>query len=178
LTLDLQIKAATGKTFIGGGTPPTLNGEGYINFGWPGIALGAFVLAALASWSAAAAFGKHARFLGAATRRARASVFGYMIAYASLAQVSGFVGASTVPITAFLVLVFLTRPLRLANAAEGTLADSYEHPAILSPSSPTRGTAIPWSGVTSSGDSSYFTSPWPIGSEQDHTSRHVPEARV
>lgn len=37
---DFVLKQAAGQTFAGGGLPPTLIGEWYINFGWVGIAVG------------------------------------------------------------------------------------------------------------------------------------------
>jgi len=105
LSPDLLIKAASGKTFIGGGTPPTLMGEGYINFGYPGIMLGAFLTMGLARRWAAIAI----QACDETQRRINAAIYGYVITWCAAAQIAGLAGASTIPLAGFLVLVILWR---------------------------------------------------------------------
>lgn len=100
-TLDLTIKRVSGSTFIGGGTPPTLGGEGYVNFGAPGTVLGAAALAAL---------------IAQASRRFRAlrtpvsgAILAFMFVYSFMAQVAGFAGASGIPLLTLLCLLAFDR---------------------------------------------------------------------
>jgi hypothetical protein len=96
-TLDLQIKDAAGSTFIGGGIPPTLVGEGFVNFGFVGVFLAGALLSTLVHyWSRRAL---------AHTNSLDCFVYGFVITYAFLAQVAGFAGASTLPPIFFVVLV-------------------------------------------------------------------------
>lgn len=102
LSLDREIKLASDKNFIGGGTPPTLMGEGYINFRYPGIVLAGFVAAALLNFW----YRRAAKIDASSERdavRSAALIYGFVGSWVCLAQVSGFVGASTFPMAMFLV---------------------------------------------------------------------------
>lgn len=102
LTPDYMVKEASRKSFLGGGTPPTLAGEGYMNAGLPGTILSsAVIMFVLLVW---ATRWDVARRAGPATVRANASMYGYLVTWAVLAQVAGVAGASTVPLAGFLVL--------------------------------------------------------------------------
>lgn len=104
LTPDYLIKQASGKTFLGGGTPPTLAGEGYMNAGFWGTILSAalvmFTLRYWADrWNANRAAGLDL------TARPTAVMYGYLATWSLLAQVAGIAGASTVPLAGFLLLL-------------------------------------------------------------------------
>lgn len=102
LSLDREIKDVTNKSFIGGGTPPTLMGEGYINFGYPGIVIAGFVAAALLNLS----YRRVVKIFQNSDRDAvgfAALVYGFFGTWITLAQVAGFAGASTFPMAMFLV---------------------------------------------------------------------------
>lgn len=93
LTIDLKMKESIDATFSGGGIPPTLAGEAYINFGYPGIpvvaALTSLALASLAIRAPSVVRDNHDSFLVAG--------YGYAVCYFVLAQVAGLAGASTIP---------------------------------------------------------------------------------
>jgi oligosaccharide repeat unit polymerase len=108
LSPDLLIKKVSGKSFIGGGTPPTLAGEGYMNGGLPGVVLAAFGLMLLLRYWASSLLGAR----GSGTReelRVTAVIYGYVVAWGINAQVAGLAGASTVPLAGFLFLIVLRR---------------------------------------------------------------------
>ncbi|WP_081821442.1 oligosaccharide flippase family protein [Rhodococcus sp. UNC23MFCrub1.1] len=119
LSLDRVIKEASGKTFVGGGTPPTFMGEGYANFG----AFGTFFSAALLI-GLVRVFGT--RVIGGLDRagvsstgyRMNLALYGYVLTWSVLAQVAGLAGASTVPLAGFLVL-YVTHKMSDSNLTKG-----------------------------------------------------------
>lgn len=100
-SLDRTIKQLSNKNFVGGGTPPTLMGEGYINAGYLGTLLGsAFVM-----WiSRFFAVRTCRRYSDTATERILRVSYGYVLTWATTCQVAGLTGASTVPLAGFLAL--------------------------------------------------------------------------
>lgn len=101
LTLDLQIKQAAEAAFVGGGIPPTLAGEGYVNFGYLGSFLGGFVVAST--------YVTLARRLARDRSPLDPYIYGYATVYVGLAQVAGLAGASPLPLLMFLVLLVIRR---------------------------------------------------------------------
>jgi len=106
LSLDREIKLLSGKTFIGGGTPPTLMGEGYVNFGYLGTILsGFFVTFLLEYW--------FRELLLTSRHSAPAAVtvafvtYGYMVYWVIGSQVAGLIGASTFPMACAIVFLIL-----------------------------------------------------------------------
>jgi hypothetical protein len=106
LSPDLLIKEVTHKRFIGGGTPPTLSGEGYMNAGYIGVVVSALVLMLLVRYWASA-LPRSLRGLASPSGRVTSMVYGYVLAWALGAQVAGLAGASSVPLAGFLLLVVL-----------------------------------------------------------------------
>lgn len=100
LSLDRIIKAASDKSFVGGGTPPTLMGEGYVNFGY----LGTFLSALAVMWFAR----QLALRANTESLSGGASGFTILLSYVSVwfvvAQVAGIAGASTFPLAGFVVI--------------------------------------------------------------------------
>lgn len=118
LTLDRRIKDAAGADFIGGGIPPTLAGEGYVNFGFPGVFIGSFLVGFI-----------HLR-LARRVLKARSPmdpyIYGYSVVYVCLSQVAGIAGASPLPLIVFLGLLTARHflPLsRLPRKPARTLGD-------------------------------------------------------
>ena len=105
LSLDREIKQTTGKTFVGGGTPPTLAGEGYINFGYVGVVLSGVMLSVMIVWASRFIVGSHTVLAS----RVGAVVYGYAVAWVAGAQVAGFTGASTFPLCGAALLVVMQR---------------------------------------------------------------------
>lgn len=107
LSLDREIKRLTGATFIGGGIPPTLMGEGYANFRYPGIIASSLFLAVLVS-QMAHRWQTSLRAPGPKTRL-HGALYGFVIVWAALAQVAGLAGASTFPVIGLICLYAMTR---------------------------------------------------------------------
>jgi hypothetical protein len=106
LSLDRIIKLASGKTFVGGGTPPTLMGEGYVNFGLLGaMAAGAVIVILLEYW--ARRYAESIESGDESLRGATAAIYGYTLCWVVGSQVAGLTGASTVPLAGAIVLVTL-----------------------------------------------------------------------
>lgn len=106
LSLDRQIKEASGKDFVGGGTPPTMMGEGYVNFGLPGTFLSAFfAVAILVYWGRRLDQSIQAR--NTHNPGLTAAIYGFFVTWVALAQVAGFAGASTFPLAGSIVLFFI-----------------------------------------------------------------------
>lgn len=106
LSPDMMVREASHKKFFGGGIPPTLAGEGYMNFGYLGVILnGAAVTLLLRFWSGRV---KRSDRDGERTQlRINAVVYGYVMCWCVFAQTSGFAGSATVSLAGFLVLVGL-----------------------------------------------------------------------
>lgn len=118
LSLDRVIKATTGKTFIGGGTPPTLMGEGYINFGPAGTVAGAAGIVILTRlWGDRYARAGVAR--GSINDGVLALIYGYVLTWACLSQVAGLAGASTFPLAGALTLWLVWRVSQTEQLPEG-----------------------------------------------------------
>jgi hypothetical protein len=116
LSPDSLIKKVSGKTFVGGGTPPTLAGEGYMNAGLAGVVLSAFVLMLLLRyWAALLLWVRES--MSREEMRVTAVIYGYVVAWGINAQVAGLAGASTVPLAGFLLLVILRRIFAVREAA-------------------------------------------------------------
>ena len=106
LSLDREIKLASGKTFVGGGTPPTLMGEGYVNFSYVGTVFAGFaVILLLEFWFRQAQLAHRAQ--GTASKAVAYAIYGYMACWVILSQVAGLVGASTFPFACALILTVL-----------------------------------------------------------------------
>lgn len=118
LTLDLKIKEAARASFIGGGIPPTLAGEGYANFGVTGSFAGAAVLAAV--------YVLIARQALRGTSPLDQYIYGYMTIYFCLAQVAGIAGASPLPLLLLLTLLASRRWI----SAHGRTASSQVTSAV------------------------------------------------
>jgi hypothetical protein len=106
-TLDQRIREASGRRFLGGGIPPTLAGEGLVNFGLPGIAIWGFS-------SIAFPFYWFRKYMASQSLRRSlvAHAYCYSLTWTGLAQVAGFSGASTIPMLVFLLYIV---SIRFAN---------------------------------------------------------------
>lgn len=103
LSLDRLIRSVSSSSFVGGGIPPTLAGEAYVNFGYIGVfAIGFVCVALLKKFSADVAMGvaapEHQRIFGFAA-------YGYFFCWIVGSPVAGLAGASTVSLAGALVLV-------------------------------------------------------------------------
>ena len=108
LSLDREIKELSGKDFIGGGTPPTLMGEGYANFWYFGTFFSSFFLITGLCYFAARL--SAARTVPQVSARALAAcVYGFFVCWTVMAQVAGLAGASTFPVAAFIFYMFMWR---------------------------------------------------------------------
>ncbi|GIX52050.1 hypothetical protein ACU6VJ_04905 [Sphaerotilus sulfidivorans] len=106
LSLDREIKLQSGRDFVGGGTPPTLMGEGYVNFGYFGTFMSGIAIVLLLSyWYRGIYFAKKENNIGA--ENLSPIIYGYMACWVMMSQVSGFVGASTVPMAGAIVLFLI-----------------------------------------------------------------------
>ena len=110
LSLDRQIRVASGAEYVGGGTPPTLAGEGYVNFGYAGtflaplfLILGLRYIGDQLMWSEKASEGHHDEL----SRRVRSAQYGYLALLGASSQVAGVAGASTFPLTGMVLLILL-----------------------------------------------------------------------
>jgi len=107
LSPDRLIRAASGSSFVGGGTPPTLAGEGYMNFGLIGtFAAGFVVVFLLRFWADRWQQVKNVEKFGQSSRL-HAALYGYFLCWVVGSPVAGLAGASTVPLAGAIVLVFL-----------------------------------------------------------------------
>lgn len=106
LSLDRRIKELSSATFVGGGTPPTLAGEAYVNFG----PLGLLLVPALFLGLARTAFSslQRTQAASAAAQRIAAVRYSYLLLLICGAQVAGVAGASTFPLTGLAVLYLLS----------------------------------------------------------------------
>ncbi len=108
---DMMVREASNKEFIGGGIPPTLMGEGYMNWGWPGVFLNAMALMLLARYWGSVVVSVY-RSGDRYQLRVVALIYGYVIAWAVFAQTSGFAGSATITLATFLVFVAMRRLAR------------------------------------------------------------------
>lgn len=109
---DMLIRQASGKEYIGGGTPPTLGGEGYMNFGYLGVfASAAAFMLLLRFWEATA----NAAAAGGDRRIARvdSAIYGYVLVWGIFANVSGIAGSATITLASFLTLIGLRTVSRI-----------------------------------------------------------------
>lgn len=107
LSLDRQIREASGGLFVGGGTPPTLAGEGYVNFGLIGtFGAGFFVIALLRFWALRFDLANQT-MVDDSVVRGYAAVYGYVLCWVVGSPVAGLAGASTVPLAGALLIIFL-----------------------------------------------------------------------
>jgi energy-converting hydrogenase Eha subunit C len=102
---DMLIKQVSGSVFYGGGIPPTLAGEGYMNFGYAGVVLNAMAAMLLMRFWAMRV--TQMRRSNVMQRRIVAVIYGYVITWCALAQISGFAGSATISLSAFLILIGL-----------------------------------------------------------------------
>lgn len=116
LSLDRLIKKASGKYFIGGGTPPTLMGEGYINFGYVGTVLNAFLAIMLLRYWSVRVCSKWKQDNISEINPLTICIYGFTVCWVFLSQVAGFAGASTFPIAAFFYYLIIwklaTKPIK------------------------------------------------------------------
>jgi oligosaccharide repeat unit polymerase len=106
LTLDAEIKQASGKTFIGGGIPPTLMGEGYANFGYAGTIIECgFVVFLLEYWYGIvmSTYQSTDRTLSTVVN----AIYGYMVCWGCMSQVAGLAGASVFPFAGAVTLLII-----------------------------------------------------------------------
>lgn len=107
LSPDRLIRAASGSSFVGGGTPPTLAGEGYMNFGLIGVFVAGFVVVYLLRfWADRWQQVKDVEQFGE-TARSQAALYGYFLCWVVGTPVAGLAGASTVPLAGAIVLIIL-----------------------------------------------------------------------
>lgn len=101
---DMMLKELNGVQFLGGGIPPTLAGEGYMNFGYFGIFLnGLFAMLLLRYWASLVI--RISKQGDASQRRVVGLIYGYALTWVCLAQISGFAGSATVSLAGFLLLL-------------------------------------------------------------------------
>ncbi len=110
---DMLLKELNGVDFIGGGIPPTLAGEGYMNFGYAGVFLNAMTAMLLIRYWASVVVSQSNAGRRADTRIS-GLVYGYALTWVCLAQISGFAGSATISLAGFLVLVGLRWSTRAA----------------------------------------------------------------
>lgn len=106
LTLDREIRLGSGKSFVGGGIPPTLMGEGYANFGYAGTVLECgFVVFLLEYWYriVMSTYKGADRTLSAVVN----AIYGYMVCWVCMSQVGGLEGASTFPFAGAVTLLII-----------------------------------------------------------------------
>lgn len=112
-TFDLDVKAALGQTYAGGGTVPSFLGEAYANFGPPGWLVVPFVLGFLLTLA-----------YGAATTRqdpAWWALYGWAIIATVNANFSGLSVASPGPAIALVVLCFAAVVLPQSPGRRGVI---------------------------------------------------------
>lgn len=104
---DMMLKELNGVQFLGGGIPPTLAGEGYMNFGYFGVFLNALLaMLLLRYWASVVIRTSEIR----STNQARVVglIYGYALTWVCLAQISGFAGSATVSLAGFLLLLAIS----------------------------------------------------------------------
>jgi oligosaccharide repeat unit polymerase len=131
---DMMLKELNGVQFLGGGIPPTLAGEGYMNFGYFGIFLNAlFAMLLLRYWAAVVI--KMSKEQGSDQSRVVGLIYGYVLTWVCLAQISGFAGSATVSLAGFLLLLGIRwfnlegkrLPTRSARPATSSAGDTSSH---------------------------------------------------
>ncbi|WP_167323867.1 hypothetical protein [Rhodococcoides kroppenstedtii] len=125
LSLDRTIKEASGRTFVGGGTPPTFMGEGYANLMHFGTLLSSALLVGVSRFFCRAMLSARAQSgFGSVTSRLKSAIYGYVLVWSVMAQVAGLAGASTVPLAGFLVLFSITSLFAASKErVHGTVSD-------------------------------------------------------
>lgn len=101
---DMMLKELNGVQFLGGGIPPTLAGEGYMNFGYFGIFLNALLAMLLLRYWASMVISM-SKQQDASQSRVVGLIYGYALTWVCLAQISGFAGSATVSLAGFLLLL-------------------------------------------------------------------------
>lgn len=104
---DMMLKELNGVQFLGGGIPPTLAGEGYMNFGYFGVFLNALLAMLLLRYWASVVIRMH-EIRGTSQTRVVGLIYGYALTWVCLAQISGFAGSATVSLAGFLLLLAIT----------------------------------------------------------------------
>lgn len=113
---DFVLKRAAGEGFEGGGLPPTLVGEWYLNFGWIGIVVGMAIIGVVAELSHRAI---------TTGRNPVSRLIGILIVYYLFVSVRGGLGnvALTIVWLALSILVvsrIATRSIQAGEAAQNT----------------------------------------------------------
>lgn len=103
---DMTLKELNGVQFLGGGIPPTLAGEGYMNFGHFGVFLNALLAMLLLRYWASIII-RTTEIHGPKETRVVGLIYGYALTWVCLAQISGFAGSATVSLAGFLLLLAL-----------------------------------------------------------------------
>ncbi len=106
---DFVLKQAAGQTFAGGGLPPTLVGEWFLNFGWVGIALGMALFGAIVTVSHSAAI---------KTIRFPALVVSVIVANYSFIAVRGGMGNLVLTVVWLSLATLIVGRLSLGPASE------------------------------------------------------------
>jgi oligosaccharide repeat unit polymerase len=104
---DFVLKQAAGEGFQGGGLPPTLVGEWYLNFSWIGVVLGMAIVGAI---SAAA------HHVASSSRSSVSRLLAILVAYYLFVSVRG--GLGNVLLTATWLAIAVVVVARLSNAKD------------------------------------------------------------
>ena len=124
---DMMLKELNGVQFLGGGIPPTLAGEGYMNFGYFGVFLNALLAMLLLRYWASVVI-RTSEIGDTSQARVVGLVYGYALTWVCLAQISGFAGSATVSLAGFLLLVAIRWFSRVKEPLAHLPSASYSSP--------------------------------------------------